>query len=466
MEAMVMSTNTRSSALTDAVRRLVDRLDAEDLGVHALSVFHDGESVADAMWAPYRADVRQIMFSVSKSFTSAAVGLARADALLDLDDTIVSRFPEHAATAHPTARALTVRHLLSMSTGHDRDTMGLMRTQPPGDWPAIFLAEPVHHEPGTRFLYDSGASYVLSALITRVSGLTLEEYLAPRLFEPLQIANPPWQTNAAGVSLGASGLRLTTAELARFGQLLLQQGRYDGEQVLPIGWVEEATAAQVATDREREADWKLGYGYQFWRSRHDSFRADGAYGQFCLVVPSAGLVVAITSGSLTTAPIVSAVWDELLPHANLPNAEADPARRTTSFVRSLPWPGAPQPARTPVEREVMASNSLGISGVTIEFESDAVTLVARGTLHEIIHAPYRRWADGTTNLWPHEELASPVTASSAGWVDDGTLEVVQHLIETPFHRRWRFIFDENGLLLSGSVELVPGFWQRNEEVLF
>src|SRR5690606_31072309 len=177
--------------------------------------------------------------------------------------------------------AMRVRHLLSMSTGHTDDTWLPMVAREDGQWVKAFLEQPVRRPPGTHFLYNTGASYMLSAIIHKTTGQPMLEYLQPRLFEPLGIKNPTWLDSPERITLGGLGLSLTTSEAARFGQLYLQQGVWQGQQLIPAAWVAEATAFQTPNGDYELSDWTQGYGYQFWRSRHNAYRGDGAFGQFC-----------------------------------------------------------------------------------------------------------------------------------------------------------------------------------------
>ena len=143
---------------------------------------------------------------------------------------------------------------------------------------------------------------MLSAIVQKATGKTVLDYLRPRLFEPLGIENPTWETSPQGISLGGYGLSIRTEDIARFGQLYLQKGKWQGKQLVPAAWVEAATARQTSNGSNPKSDWDQGYGYQFWRCRHGAYRGDGAFGQFCIVMPEQDAVVAITSGTRTCRP--------------------------------------------------------------------------------------------------------------------------------------------------------------------
>src|SRR5262249_34751850 len=208
-----------------------------------------------------------------------------------VDDEVLKFFPQDAPDRPGNnLKAMRVSDLLRMSTGH--------QTEPPRTrdrpWTKSFLAHPVPFKPGTHFLYNSPATYMLSAIVQKATGTTVLDYLRPRLFEPLGFIDPKWITSPQGISAGAYGLSVRTEEIARFGQLYLQKGMWNAKQLIPASWVEQATSVQTANGSAPTSDWDQGYGYQFWRSRHNTFRGDGAFGQYCMVMPELDAVVAIT----------------------------------------------------------------------------------------------------------------------------------------------------------------------------
>lgn len=176
-----------------------------------------------------------------------------------------------------------------------------------------FLALPVAHKPGTFFVYNTPASYMLSAIVRKVTGQTVLDYLRPRLFDPLGIQEPAWEASKQGISMGGFGLSVRTEDIARFGQLYLQNGKWQGKPLVPAEWVADATSRHVSNGSSPTSDWEQGYGYQFWRARYGFYRGDGAHGQFCLVLPQHDTVIAITSGTRDMASVMNLVWDRLVP---------------------------------------------------------------------------------------------------------------------------------------------------------
>ena len=312
-----------SQAIADFVEA-TDKIDT----LHSFMLVRHGRVIAEAWWKPESADKPHVLWSLSKSFNSTAVGLAIAEGKLSLDDPVLKFFPTDApADPSDNLKAMKVRDLLTMTCGHDTEPKSALGA------PSVkqFLAHPVPHEPGTHFLYNTMGSYTLSAIVTKVTGRTSLEFLKPRLFEPLGIENPEWDASPEGNSLGGYGLKLRTEDIAKFGQLYLQKGKWNDKQLIPEKWVEQATSKQVPNDHESHTkigiDWKQGYGFQFWRCTHDAFRGDGAGGQLCVVIPEQDVVIAITAQTGNFQGEMNAIWEKLLPAFQAaPLPEDAPAR--------------------------------------------------------------------------------------------------------------------------------------------
>ncbi|MBL7261182.1 beta-lactamase family protein [Actinoplanes sp. LDG1-01] len=320
-----------------AIGALLDRLAAESAECHSLMIVRRGHVVAEGWWAPFTAERPHLLYSLTKSFTSVAVGMAIADGLLALDDRVVDVLPEHVpADVSAQGERLTVHHLLSMTAGHGDDSLAEAWRLEPGDLTRGFLRVPFPYAEGTRHAYDNATTYVLARIVERVTGRGLPEFLDERLFGPMGIAPPDWDRVASGAAFGFHGLHLTTEAVAAFGELL----RHDGGQLIPSDWVRLATRRHVDTlppdEDVRNADWLHGYGYQFWMSRH-GFRGDGAFGQLCLVVGEHELVVAATAAMTEAQAMFDAIWDCLLPGLDRPDDPADD-ERLAARLRGLALP--------------------------------------------------------------------------------------------------------------------------------
>jgi CubicO group peptidase (beta-lactamase class C family) len=297
-----------------AVRDFVEAAHSQIHTLHSFMLVRHGHVVAEGWWKPESPDKPHVLWSLSKSFTSTAVGLAIAEGKLSLDDAVLPFFPE-AAPVNPSdnLKSMRVRHLLSMSGGHDTEPKFRI-----DEGPSVkaFLEQPVTHPPGTWFRYNTPSTYMCSALVTKVTGQTVLEFLKPRLFEPLGIEPPQWGASVEGYTLGGYGLFARTEDIAKFGQLYLQKGRWNGKQIIPQTWVETATARHVENDQApsgKTPEWRQGYGFQFWRCRHNAYRGDGRDGQICLVMPDQDAVVAITAQTGQMQTELDLVWEKLLP---------------------------------------------------------------------------------------------------------------------------------------------------------
>jgi CubicO group peptidase (beta-lactamase class C family) len=291
---------------------LSGRLAADDLGVDSLMVLRNGAVLFEQWWHEQSPSRAHEMFSVTKSFTSTAVGMACDEGLLCVDEPVLAFFPTYAsASVRENVGAMSLRHLLTMSSGHGSELWPTMKDSPDEDWVRMFLETPLELAPGAGFRYSSANSHLLSAALANRTGRTMAEFLAPRLFEPLGIAPPRWDTDSRGIPEGGRGMWLRTADLAALGQLYLDGGRWGDRRLVSEDWVEQATGVRIETDLPGE--WAQGYGFQFWRGLAGTFRADGAYGQFAVVQPSRGIIVAVTASSKCTDGILAAIRGFLEP---------------------------------------------------------------------------------------------------------------------------------------------------------
>lgn len=266
----------------------------ENLAVRGLRVYQNGVLTASYQPEP---EQRQNQYSGTKSFTSTACAFAIEEGLFTLDDYVLDHFREDAPEEpSENLKKMRLRHLITMSMGFESPMlMGAQRPQmTEKDWVKYVLRAPVVHEPGTVFQYNNAGPYLLGILIQRRSKMSLVDYLMPRLFEPLGIPRPVDEKDPLGNTFGAGGLQLNVTELAKLGLLYLQKGAWQGRQLIPAAWVEEASRPFIVSD---QGDSEIGtdYDYLFWIMPDGMFRADGKYGQYCIVVPKKNAVVAINS---------------------------------------------------------------------------------------------------------------------------------------------------------------------------
>ncbi len=294
------------------IRKFVEAADQKVNTLHSFMLVRHGQVIAEGWWKPESAEKPHVLWSLSKSFTSTAVGIAVTEGKFSIDDPVLKFFPEDAPAApSDKLKAMRVRDLLTMSTGHQEEAKVKEITDQ--TWVKTFLNHPVPHKPGAHFQYNTPATFMLSAIVQKTTGQTVVEYLKPRLFDPLGIENPQWDANPEGISIGGYGLHVRTEDIAKFGQLYLQQGLWNGKQLLSPEWIAMATSKQVSNGSDPVKDWDQGYGFQFWRCRHNAFRGDGKDGQFCIVMPEQDTVIAITAHTGDMQSELNLVWDLLLP---------------------------------------------------------------------------------------------------------------------------------------------------------
>src|SRR5205823_3437029 len=254
--ALPRSSPEAQGLASSAILAFVEAADRDIDALHSVMLVRHGHVVAEGWWSPYDAEAPHALYSLSKSFTSTAVGLAVAEGKLSLDDEVLKLFPDDTPKAPgPNLKAMRVSDLLRMSTGHQTEPP----RKPDEPWAKTFLAHPVPFKPGTHFLYNTSATYMLSAAVQKATGQTVLDYLKPRLFEPLGIEHPTWEASPQGISAGGFGLSVRTEDIAKFGQLYLQKGKWHGKPLVPESWVDAATARQTANGSNPKSDWDQGY---------------------------------------------------------------------------------------------------------------------------------------------------------------------------------------------------------------
>ncbi len=453
---------------SSAVLRFVETLEREANEMHSFMLLRHGSVVAEGWWAPYQSEFPHLLFSLSKSFTATAVGLAMSEGRFSIDDPVFAFFPEEAPVASDLFIGLRVRHLLSMTTGHAVDTWEHMVGRPDGNWVRGFFEVPLVYAPGTHFLYNTGATHLLSAIVQKTSGVKLNEYLAPRLYAPLGFRAALWTESPQGITTGGIGLSLRTEEVARFGQLYLQNGEWQGSQILPASWVVEATTSQVATGEPVQSDWSQGYGYQFWRCRHGAYRGDGVFGQYCVVMPQQDAVLVMTGGLdvFDMQRPLDRLWEILLPAMNNESLPDDKGARQALAEKcsSLALPPVRGHAMTPLAAQVVGrtytvdENDVGVTTLALESAPSGCSVrIHTAAGDETIPAGYGTWERGATTMFNDAELPGPTPVFASGaWTSDDTFTLVVRLYETPFHYTCVLHFIGDELLVESRLNTSIG----------
>lgn len=448
---------------------------------HSMMVLRHGKVIAEGWWSPYAPSLKHMLYSTSKSFTAAAIGFALTEKRLSLDDKVISFFPnDKPDTVNPWLAELTVRDALMMSDGMDPDPSGPVSMS--ANWEKAFLGTPIVHEPGSVFLYNSVGTYMLSAIVTKVTGQKVLDYLQPRLFDPLGIHGIDWETSPQGANTGGWGLRLKTEDMAKFGQLYLQKGNWKGHEILPAAWVEDATTKHILQDpsasqgKRDSSDWLQGYCYQMWRCRHNGVRADGAFGQYIIMLPELDAVVALTAESPDMQEEINLVWDYLLPAIHtgvLPaDAKSDQRLKDRLSALALPIPAAMAGGGTPVDINgqtyTFEANDTKIKQLSFSLANGVCRLGMKGdTADYEIPFGEGHWEAGvTTRPGPalteraqHAFVGLPgfKTEGAYDWKDANTLELTLRYIESPHKVVLVCHFDGTGVKVdykSGGANVV------------
>ena len=446
------SSPAASGVSSRAITALLDRLEANSVECHSIMVVRHGDVVAEGWWAPYSAGRPHLLYSLTKSFTSVAVGLAIADGLLSLDDRVVDVLPDHVPVdISAQGRRVTVHHLLSMTSGHRTDSLAEAWQLEPDDLAKGFLRVPFPDPEGTRHAYDNATTFLLARMVERVTGRGLPELLDERLFQPMGVEHAEWDRVASGAAFGFHGLHLTTEAVAAFGELLRREGRWGDRQLVPREWVRLATRRHIETLPAEVggggADWLCGYGYQFWMSRHGYF-GEGNNGQMCVVVPEHDLVIALTAAVVDYQLILDAIWECLLPGLDHGANARDDDELLADRLRRLslaPVPGAAAPERS-VEAKLQASteDSPLPDGTTVfvGFADSGWHLRFGSSL--TIEAGHGEWRESSP-------LGRPVVAAGA-WQGD-TFVADLYVITTP--HRVRLVVDADAGTAVATWNTVP-----------
>lgn len=443
-----------------AICHLINEINARGLGVQSFTLVRHGKIACQCFWDPYGPEIPHVMYSMSKSITSTAVGFAVSEGLLQLDDKISKFFPDYEIKGKNLD--LTIRHLLTMRSDKN---ISILANKGGTDWVKAYFDAPFKCAPDTKFDYISENTHMLSAIVTRVSGQSLADYLNSRLFEPLGIEKPFWETDGAGVAVGGWGLYMRSEDLAKVFLVYLQKGLYEGRRILPEEWVRQATSYQTATHAKGALDNVCGYGFQFWQNHiPNSYRADGLFGQRCLLLPDYDALMVINSGQAEDYFMMDAIWGQLpqcFADAPLPANKQDYARLQEKIkachVEDLP--AAPRNHAT----------EQGLTGKTIRCRtSEYVSVLSISITQMLFNKPGKlsemRFTFGTDHLlftWKEKEDTNTIRAgmdgsygiseiclknlhytcySKAAWQTDGSLKLWIRPVQTAHVRQFTFYF--------------------------
>lgn len=439
------------------VLAFLDEVEARGLELHSFMLHRHGAVAAEGWWWPYRPELPYIMHSLAKSFLACAVGLALDEGLVHLDDKVISFFPEYLPTkVDDRLAAMTVEDLLTMRSGHGEETSGAIWRSIGTSWISEFFKIPLLHAPGTKFVYTSAASYMLSAILFKVTGQTLHEYLKPRLFDPLGINGETWDVGPDGINPGGNGLSCKTADILKLGILHAQLGLWEDQRILSESWVLEATRSHGGNN----------YGYHWVTGPDGDYRAIGLFVQMTIVFPKHGAVIAVTAGidqSATLLPILYRHFPAAFKDGALKDAAADARLKDRLEGAAAPQTivSAPStlPARISGVDYRMSANPQGITSVRFDFADSRCTFHLSDTNGE--HAIEMGLSDfiETRASMPGRDLhhgyklTDTLVAAGARWRDATTLEMTWIFVQSAFRDTIVCRFEGNEITLDRSVNV-------------
>jgi CubicO group peptidase (beta-lactamase class C family) len=458
---------------SEEILNFVEAAEKTNAGLHSFMIIRHGYVVAEGHWAPYRPDISHWLYSLSKNFTSTAIGFAVQESYISLTDKVVSFFPEDKPSeVNQDLEKMTIRDLLLMASGHGEDTLRPLMASKDGNWVKAFLSYPLKYTPGTRFVYNSGCTYMLSAILQKVTGVQMVDYLQPRLFAPLGIEGAEWDSDPKGINFGAAGLRLKTEDIAKFGQFYLQKGVWKRKRLLNEKWIKEATSFKISNHDtgtptiKEEDDIKQGYGYHFWLSRpiaQGAYRAEGAFCQFSIIMPAQDAVVAINAEGISTKRVMDLCWEVLLPAmkvGKLPkNDRSEKALRqklgTLQLIPPKINPSSSLASSLSGNKYHIDHNPMNVQEITFQFGMDKNVFILKDDKAEYsITCGINEWKIGNTKMpgSPTNLLAGvPLykdhwkVAASSTWKDENTFEMTWRFFETPHYDIVTCTFDKDKL---------------------
>lgn len=483
------STPEAEGVSSQGIIDFINEINAEGIEAHSFMFLRHGKVIAEGWWKPYGPDLKHLMYSASKSITSLGIGIAIDEGRLQVTDKVISFFSEYMTDSiSENMKILTVKDLLTMSVGQEQDPAFIYQRSSE-DWIWGFLHTPPVHKPGTVMMYNNFATFMLSAIIQKVTGQMLFNYLQPRLFEPLDIRNIEWDYNRQGITLGMIGSRLHTEDLARIGQLVLQKGRWGNRQIVSSEYIEEAGKFQITTNNEGKTEDELndgekGYGYQFWRGSHNSFRMDGMGGQLVIIMPDHDAVVVLTSNVRSSQVEMDQIWKHLVPAMKEEKLTANPDLNQKLNETLAPLTRMPD-LETNIPSELddaisgkkisMNENRMGIKSISflfadnkcrisIEKESDETNIVAGiGEWEYSLSKAASLSSSGMGGL-SYQRLSNEVNrdmrdmkqvASTVGVKGENTLVLTARFVEENLGAEaWEFEFNQKGN--TTEVRLNPG----------
>ena len=444
--------------------------------LHSMMVIRHGKVACEVYREPFNKDSVHMMYSFSKSVTSVATGFAIDEGYFSLDTKFLDIFPEFRNVKKPDAflEELSVEHLLTMRGGKG---VSVLSNKSKDSWLKNFVNSDWYAEPGTQFMYINECMYVLCCMIVKTTGMSVTQFLTKRLWEPLGIDVPYWETDPRGIEVGGWGLMLKTEDAAKFTLCMQQKGKYNGVQVIPAWWVEEASKKQAETAASTDKpDSQVGYGYCFWRCAgyENAYRADGMYSQYGIVFEDLDACLITTAGEINTQPMKTLIW-EYFPKA-FQSETFDP--KNTVALSLPPYERLPKSDRSPFEDKIECQRIrfskpviLNIAGFPVSVVTMPALYMEKDRAGNINNVSFKFYENDGVILWTEGNEVNSVkfgldgeyrwdymkiggvkyeTCSIAQWKNDHILELHIRALATVSERVLTFTFDD-----KNRVQLKP-----------
>ena len=419
------------------IQNFENRLGRIKTTMRGYMILRHGKVISEKTWKPYVKDDKVYVYSVSKSFTSTAIGLAVDDGLLEVSDKVISFFPDK-FPKNPNQNLLdmSIHDLLCMSTGHTVEPFGDVN----GDWMKEFFSRPVEKKPGTHFVYNSMATYILSGIVEKVTGRSLMDFLGERVFKPLGFDDVLWDRSPEGITAGGWGIMVRMEDIAKLGQLYLDGGIWKGKRIISREWVQQVSMRHADNSMfpDEPEDWRQGYGYQFWLNRDGGYRADGMFGQYLIIMPKRDIVVVLLSETYEKADLMDAIWRYILKNPDKIHSEFE--EQVQDRVYSL------------------ESSEVGIDSVRLSFSEKKLSIeFSHKTERYSIEAGRGFWTDCETTvpfgymtavpLFYYNDRPKKISAHFH-WLKSNVLEVGYVYRETPHRDKILFEFDGDNICVT------------------
>lgn len=452
----------------DAVLRFLDKCPGSTTALHAMQIYRHGKLMLSMAPKPYSVSDTMQLYSLSKSFSSTAIGFLADDGVLTAEDRVIDIFKDQLpARLGCNMEHLKVKHLLSMNTGHAVCCLPYIRraAAPVTE----FLNTDLDFMPGTHFTYNNAATYMLSEIVTHYTKKTMFDFLQERLFLPLGITDVYWDVFPSGRSQGAVGLHASVEDAAKLGLLYLNKGKWNGKQLLSEKWVAAASAPHSDNSDNGAKDWSSGYGYQFWRNAKEGYRGDGAFGQLSMVFPERDMVVATKVCCHDMQTEIDLIYDlmDALCEKSV-TTEADVLEKLDQYY--------PVPDSKPISEDLCGRlyhctpNILGITSLTFHRSADGICAAfSDGSRLQTMHfgiGSYQKSEITVKRLKPTLETLAGTDApeaiafAAAAEGRENGFTVSLYYLDNPHYETWEFYTDKDNSKVSwmrNGVTLAEGF---------